>query len=191
LVLLEKATGKMNFLTFLANVGVYSFPVILIGVPLYAHLKGVPVYETFIKGAEEGLRAALDTLPYLVAIYVGISCFRGSGALELASRVFGFLLKPLGLPADVIPLIVIRPISGSGALALTGDLLRTYGPDSSMGLLASILQGATDTSFFVVTVYFGAAGIKKTRHALAACLFGDLCGFIAALLIWRALCGRP
>mgnify|MGYP000875206009 FL=1 len=177
----------MSFLTFLAKMGVYSFPIILIGVPLYAHLKGVPVYETFIKGAEEGLRVALDTLPYLVAIFVGISCFRGSGALELVSKAFGFLLKPLGLPVDVIPLVVIRPISGSGALALTGDILRTYGPDSSMGLLASILQGATDTSFFVVTVYFGAAGIKKTRHALGACLFGDLCGFITAFLIWRAM----
>lgn len=177
---------KMSFMSFLAQVGVYSFPVILLGVPLYAYFKGVPVYETFIKGAEEGFRVALDTLPYLVAIYVAISCFRGSGALDLASRMFGFVLKPLGLPADMIPLVVIRPISGSGALALTGDLLRTYGPDSAMGLLASILQGATDTSFFVVTVYFGAAGINKTRHALLACLFGDLCGFIAAFLIWRA-----
>jgi spore maturation protein B len=177
----------MNFLTFLAKVGVYSFPVILMGVPLYAHLRGVPVYDAFIKGAEEGLKVAIGTLPYLVAIYVGISCLRGSGALELVSRAFGFLLRPLGLPVDVIPLIVIRPISGSGALALTGDILRTYGPDSNMGLLASILQGATDTSFFVVTVYFGAAGIRKTRHALAACLFGDLCGFIAAILVWRAL----
>ncbi len=177
----------MSLLNVLARVGIYSFPVLLVGVPIYAALKKVPVYETFIKGAEEGFKVALGTLPYLVAIYVAISCFRGSGALELVSKLIGSVLRPLNLPADMLPLIVIRPISGSGALALTGDLLRTYGPDTPMGLLASILQGATDTSFFVVTVYFGAAGVRKTRHALVACLIGDLCGFVAAFLVWRAL----
>ena len=171
----------------LAQIGVYSFPVLMVAVPLYAWFRGVPVYETFVKGAQDGLRTVLRTLPYLVAIFVGVSCFRGSGALGILSDQLGVVLGPLGIPADMLPLLVIRPISGSGALALTGDLLQHYGPDSPHGLLASILQGATDTTFFVITVYFGAVEIKKTRHALGACLFGDLCGFVAGFLIWKSL----
>ncbi len=172
---------------FLANLGVYAFPIILIGVPLYAWAKGVRVYETFVSGAEEGLKVILGTLPYLVAIFVGISCFRGSGALDLVSKYLSKLLSPLGIPTDVLPLIITRPISGSGALAVTGDILRTHGPDTSIGLLASIFQGATDTTFYVVTLYFGSVGIRKSKHALAACLVGDLFGFLTGFIIWKSM----
>ncbi len=171
----------------LARIGVYSFPMLLVGVPVYAWYKGVYVYETFVEGAEEGLKIVVTTLPYLVAIFVGVSCLRGSGALDVISRFLAVTLKPLGIPADILPLVVIRPISGSGALAITGELLRHYGPDSSFGILASILQGATDTSFYVVTVYFGAAKIRKSGHALLACLIGDICGFMAGFFAWRML----
>lgn len=174
-------------MALLGGLGSYLFPVILLGVPLYASLKGVSVYEVFVKGAEEGFRIALGTLPYLVAIFTAISCFRGSGALDYMARGFTVILKPLGVPADLVPLILIRPISGSGALALTGDLLRTYGPDSRTGLLASILQGATDTTFYVVTLYFGSVGVRRTRRALLSCLVGDACGFIVGFLIWKTL----
>jgi spore maturation protein B len=172
---------------FLARLGVYAFPVLLIGVPLYAWAKGVRVYETFVKGAEEGLKIVIGTLPYLVAIFVGISCFRGSGALELAARYLSRVLKPLGIPTDVLPLIITRPISGSGALAVTGDILRIHGPDTPTGLLASIFQGATDTTFYVVTLYFGSVGIRKSKHALAACLIGDLFGFLTGFIIWKMM----
>ncbi|MGE5580337.1 MAG: spore maturation protein [Bacillota bacterium] len=171
----------------LTAIGTYVFPALLLLVPVYAYLKRVPVYETFVEGAEEGLKMAVSVIPYIVAIFVGIACLRGSGALDYLSGALGFVLKPLGVPADIIPLIVVRPVSGSGALAVTGELLRTHGPDSSMGILASILQGATDTTFYVVTLYFGSVRIAKTRRALASCLIGDACGFIAGFLIWRAL----
>ncbi|MGI6660875.1 MAG: spore maturation protein [Bacillota bacterium] len=172
---------------FLANLGMYVFPIILIGVPLYAWVKGVPVYETFVKGAEEGLQVIIGTLPYLLAIFVGISCFRGSGALQLVSKHMGRLLKPWGIPTEVLPIIVTRPISGSGSLGVTGEILRVHGPDTSLGLLASILQGATDTSFYVVTIYFGSVGIRKTRHALPACLIGDIFGFLTGFIIWKLM----
>ncbi|QUL99540.1 MAG: spore maturation protein [Candidatus Fermentithermobacillus carboniphilus] len=174
-------------MVFLAKIGVYAFPVVLLVVPMYAWFKGVRVYETFVKGAEEGFQIVLSILPYLVAIFVAISCLRGSGGLDLLSRALGVVLKPLGIPPDILPLLITRPISGSGALAVTGDLLKTYGPDSPMGLLASILQGATDTTFYVVTLYFGSVGVRKTRHALAACLIGDFFGFLTGFLIWRRL----
>ncbi len=172
---------------FLANLGLYVFPAILVGVPLYAWIKGIRVYETFVQGAEEGLKAVTGTLPYLVAIFIGISCFRGSGALEIISKFLSWFLKPLGIPADIFPLVITRPISGSGALAVTSDILRIHGPDTSMGLLASILQGATDTTFYVVTLYFGSVGIQKTKHALPACLIGDLFGFITGFIVWKLM----
>ncbi|MGI6663516.1 MAG: spore maturation protein [Bacillota bacterium] len=171
----------------LSYVGTYAFPVILLGVPLYAASKGVKVYETFVKGAEEGFKIALGTLPYLVAVFAAISCFRGSGALDLFASSLGSVLTPLGVPLDMVPLLLIRPVSGSGALALTGDLLRRYGPDSSMGILASILQGATDTTFYVVTLYFGSVREKRTGQVLASCLIGDACGFLAGFLVWRLI----
>lgn len=175
--------------SFLAGIGSYVFPALLFGVPLYAYSKGVAVYETFVRGAEEGLKIVLGTLPYLVAIFVAVSCFRGSGALDFTSRCLAVILKPLDLPADIIPLVTVRTISGSGALAITGDILRTYGPDSPVGLLASVLQGATDTTFYVVTLYFGSVGVRRTRRALVSCLIGDACGFVVAFLVWRLMLG--
>lgn len=172
-------------MAILSAIGTYAFPAILFGVPLYAAFKGVKVYETFVRGAEEGFKIAVSTLPYLVAIFAAISCFRGSGGLDILSSALGAVLRPLGIPADVVPLLLIRPISGSGALALTGDLLRQYGADTPIGVLVSILQGATDTTFYVVTLYFGSVGIRKTRHTLLSCLIGDACGFVTGFLIWK------
>jgi len=171
----------------LSAIGTYAFPVILLGVPLYAAAKGVKVYETFVRGAEEGFKIALGTLPYLVAVFAAIACFRGSGALELFASALGNVLSPLGVPLDMVPLLLIRPVSGSGALALTGDLLRRFGPDSPMGILASILQGATDTTFYVVTLYFGSVRERRTGRVLASCLIGDACGFVAGFLVWRLM----
>ncbi len=177
-------------MTLLTKVGLYSFPLILMGVPLYAWLKGVPVYDTFIQGAEEGFKMSIGILPYLITIFVAVSCLRGSGALDLLA---GWVLKLTGsswLPADMLPLVLIRPISGSGALAITGELLTIHGPDSPLGLLASILQGATDTTFYVVSMYFGSVKIKKTKHALWAGLFGDLLGFLTGLYLWKRVIPR-
>lgn len=171
----------------LAALGTYVFPALLLAVPVYAYLKRVPVYETFVEGAAEGLQMVVSVVPYIVAIFVGISCLRGGGALDYLSRAMAFILRPLGVPFDIIPLIVVRPISGSGALAVAGELLRTHGPDSSMGILASILQGATDTTFYVVTLYFGSVKIQRTRRALISCLIGDACGFLAGFMVWKAL----
>ncbi len=174
-------------MSVLAAIGTYVLPALLLVVPVLAYLKGVPVYETFVEGAEDGLKMVVSVLPYIVAIFIGISCLRGGGALDYLSRALAFVLKPLGVPADIIPLIAVRPISGSGALAVTGELLRTFGPDSSMGVLASIIQGATDTTFYVVTLYFGSVKITRTRRVLISCLVGDACGFLAGFAIWKAL----
>lgn len=173
--------------SFLTSIGLFSFPALLALVPLYAWARGLPVYETFVRGASEGLRLTADTLPYLIAIFAAITCFRHSGILEFLQKAAAPLIRATGIPPDVFQLILLRPLSGSGSLAVASELIARYGPDSSLGILASLLQGATDTTFYVVTLYFGVVRINASRRALVASLVGDLCGFTAAYLIWRTM----
>jgi spore maturation protein B len=150
-------------------------------IPLWGYIKKVKVYDTFIEGAEEGLQVAVKIIPYLVAMMVALSVFRASGAMELLAKAVDPLTRRLGFPSEVLPLMIVRPLSGAGALAVTADLLKTHHPDSYIGRLASIMQGSTDTTFYVLTVYFGSVGIRKARYAAAVGLLADAVGFLAAL----------
>lgn len=150
-------------------------------------LRRIPVYETFIHGAEEGFQVAVRIIPYLVAMFVAIKVFRVSGAMELLAHFCAPLLSALGLPPEVLPLALMRPLSGSSALGIATELIKTYGPDSFIGRLASVMQGTTDTTFFVLTVYFGSVGIKKYRHALALGLIADLTGLFLSLLLCKII----
>ncbi len=165
--------------------GSYLIPIMIFFIPVYAWWKGVPVYETFVEGAGEGLKTAVKILPFLTAMLVALHIFRAGGVLDGLAQLLNPLLEPLGIPGEVTPLALMRPLSGSGALGVTADLLHAYGPDSPIGLLASVMQGSTDTTFYVLTVYFGAVGLKQHRHALAAGLTADLAAFIAAALLCR------
>ncbi|MDD2568026.1 MAG: spore maturation protein [Clostridia bacterium] len=165
----------------------YAIPFILIFIPLYAYIKGVPVYESFVAGAAEGLKLAVKILPFLLGMLVAISVFRASGAMAGLAAVLAPVTEFFGIPAEVMPLALMRPLSGSGALAITADLLNAYGADSFIGRLASTIQGSTDTTFYILTVYFGAVGIKKYRHALLVGLCADFISFVTAFLICRAV----
>ncbi len=146
-------------------------------------IKKIKVYDTFTLGAVEGLEIGVKIIPYLVAMLMAINVFRASGALELLLHIISKPLVRLGIPKEVIPLALIRPLSGTGALGVVTDLINQYGPDSFIGRLASTMQGSTETTFYVVTVYFGAVGIKNSRHAILAGLLADLVGFLAAVFI--------
>ncbi|MGB9792065.1 MAG: spore maturation protein [Thermacetogeniaceae bacterium] len=150
-------------------------------------LRRIPIYETFIRGAEEGFQIAVRIIPYLVAMFVAIKVFRVSGAMEFLAHFCAPVLSTLGLPPEVLPLALMRPLSGSSALGIATELIRTYGPDSFVGRLASVMQGTTDTTFFVLTVYFGSVGIKRYRHALALGLIADLTGLILSLLLCKMI----
>ncbi len=163
----------------------YIIPLLLFLIPFYAWCKGVPVYETFVRGAGEGLKLAVRILPYLVAMLVVINIFRASGALQGLAAFLSPVTSFLGIPAEVVPLALMRPLSGSGALGISADLINTYGPDSFIGRLASVMQGSTDTTFYILTVYFGSVGLKRYRHALAAGLLADTVSFIAAACLCR------
>lgn len=165
----------------------WMVPALLVLIPLYGAWKGVPVYDAFVEGAAQGLEVSLRILPYLVAIMVALAALRTSGLLEAVQDLLGPLLDRWGVPADVLPLVLIRPLSGSGALAVTTDLLRRHGPDSPAGLLASVLQGSTDTTFYVLSLYLGSVGVRHPRYALGVCLFGDAIAFLAGVLLWRML----
>ncbi len=162
-------------------------PLLLLVIPIAGILRRVRVYDAFVGGAKEGFNVAVRIIPYLVAMLVAIGMFRASGAMTLLARAIEPATRLVGMPAEALPAALLRPLSGSGTLALVSDLMKTHGPDSFVGRLASTLYGSTETTFYVLAVYFGAVGIRRTRHAVAAGLLGDLAGVAAALLFCRLL----
>jgi spore maturation protein SpmB len=162
---------------------------LLVGIPAYGWLKGVKVYEAFVEGAKEGFSVAVRIIPFLVAILAAVGAFRGAGAMDAVASVLGPFTSRIGLPPEVLPMAVVRPLSGSGSLGLLGNIFATpgLGPDSYAGKLGSILQGSTETTFYVLSVYCGSVGIVRYRHALVAGLLADFTGLTASVIIARAL----
>lgn len=170
----------------IAEISRWAIPMLLLLIPLLAYLRKVPVYESFVAGAEEGFKTGVRILPFLIGMLVAIRVFIDSGALEMVSHWLQPLFTILGLDpnfSDIIPLAIMRPLSGSGALGVATQLIDHHGPDSYIGRLASTLQGSTDTTFFVLTVYFGSVGIKKYRYALKLGLLADVVGLLASIWI--------
>lgn len=170
----------------------WIIPGLMIGFLSLGMWKRVPVYECFIDGAKDGFNVALRIIPYLVAILVAVSMFRNSGALELLITPLGAITNLVGLPADALPMALLRPLSGSGAYGIMASIINdpAIGPDSYTGYLVSTFQGSTETTFYVIAVYFGAVQIKRMRYALIPALCADFAGIAAAVLIVAALYGR-
>mgnify|MGYP001811904257 FL=1 len=152
-------------------------------------IRRVPIYEVFVEGAKDGFQVAIRIIPYLVAILVAVGMFRSSGAMEMVIGPLGALTKLVGLPAEALPMALLRPLSGSGAYGYLSAIIQdpAIGPDSYTGFLVSTLQGSTETTFYVLAVYFGAVQIKRIRHALAAGLTADFAGIVAAVFICTLL----
>lgn len=165
----------------------WAIPVILLVVPLVATLRGVKVYETFVDGAEAGFATAIKTIPYLVAMLVAISIFRASGAMEVLVAAISPVLNIVGLPAEVLPHAVMRPLSGGAALGIASDIIKTHGPDSFLGRLVSTMQGSCDTTFYILTLYFGSVGIRKYRYSVILGLVADLTTLMASVFIVRMI----
>ena len=160
---------------------VWTLPALLLGIFMLGLGRGVGAYDAMIEGGREALDVALRIVPYLVAILVAVAMFRASGALGILVGFIDPLTSAIGVPAEVLPMALMRPLSGSGALGLMSEILTVHGPDSFIGLLTSTLMGSTETTFYVLAVYLGAAGVVDGRHALLACLTGDLAGFFGAV----------
>jgi spore maturation protein SpmA len=168
--------------------GVASFwllPLLVGAVAVVGWACRVRVYDALVEGAREGFQVALRILPYLVAVLVGVGMLRASGAIELFVRAMSPLTERILLPAEALPMAVLRPLTGSGALAVMSEVMAEHGPDSGLGYLVSTMQGSTETTFYVLAVYFGAVGIRRTRHALPACLLADAAGLLTAAAVVR------
>ncbi|MBT9173403.1 MAG: Spore maturation protein B [Syntrophomonadaceae bacterium] len=163
----------------------WIIPLFLLTGLVCAYQKKVAVFDTFVDGAKEGFPTFVRLIPFLVAMLVAIGVLRASGALELLLGLLMPLLTVFNIPPEIVPLALMRPLSGSGSLALTTEILQTSGPDSLIGRIASTMQGSTDTTLFVLTLYFGSVGIRQTRHVLPVGLFADLAGFIAAVIVCK------
>lgn len=164
----------------LAKFSDYLIPLLLAGAALYALCRRVDVFSALTTGAGEGLSVVLRILPPLVALLTAVYMLRASGALELLTELLTPVLMFLGIPPETVGLLLIRPVSGSGALAVGSDIMQTYGPDSTIGRTAAVMLGSTETTFYTVAVYYGAAGIRRTRHTIPAALAADITGFLAA-----------
>lgn len=164
-------------------------PALLAGTALVALWRRVDVYGALTAGAGEGLTVLLRIAPALVGLLTAVAMFRASGAMEWLSGLCAPLLEKLGIPPELTPLMLVRPISGSGALAVGSELMQTHGPDSYVGRVAAVMLGSTETTFYTIAVYFGAAGITRTRHTVPAALTADLAGFMASALAVRIFFG--
>ena len=168
---------------------VFVIPAMLVGFPLYGLYKRVPVYEAFVDGAKEGFTVAVRIIPYLVAILFAIGMFRASEAMDFLADALRPVLAPLGFPSEVLPMAIIRPLTGSGSAGVVAEMIQQYGEDSIFVKMAAVMFGSTETTFYVVAVYFGAVNIKKTRHAVPAGLTADIAAMLIAVWVVRLLFG--
>ena len=165
------------------GVSALAIPLVIAIIPTYAYFKKVKVYEVFVEGAKEGFNIGVKIIPFLVAILAVIGVFRATGAMELLVQILGPITEKVGMPAEMLTMAITRPLSGSGALGVMTDLINTHGADSFIGQMASTMMGSTETTFYVLAVYFGSVGIKNERHAVPAALLADLTGIIATVFI--------
>ena len=168
---------------------VFVIPLIVVGFPLYGLFKRVPVYESFVEGAKEGFQVAVRIIPYLVAILFAIGMFRASGAMDFMVAALQPVLSLIGFPGEVLPMAIVRPLTGSGSAGLVADMISQYGEDSILVKMAAVMFGSTETTFYVIAVYFGAVNIKKTRHAVPAGLTADFAAMLIAVWTVRLLFG--
>ena len=173
----------------LARLSDYLIPLLLAGAAVYALGRRVDVFSALTTGAGEGLRIVLRILPPLVALLTAVYMLRASGALEVLTRGLAPALAFLGIPPETAILMVVRPVSGSGALAAASDIIGAYGPDSRIGRTAAVMLGSTETTFYVLAVYFGACGVRRSRWAIPAAIAADLTGFLVAAALVRWIWG--
>ena len=164
-------------------ISLWAIPVLLVGIPLIGMMRRIKVYDVFIEGAKEGFQVAVRIIPFLVGILVAIGMFRASGAMDMLTNALRPMLSATRFPPEIFPLVILRTLSGSGSLALTTDIVKQFGPDSFIGRTAATIYGGSETTFYVLAVYFGAVGVKRTRHPIPSALVGDLVAAIVAVTV--------
>lgn len=169
--------------------GGWMLPTLVAALMLYGWVRGVRVYDSLAEGAKQGFQVAIRIIPYLVAILVVIGMFRASGGIDLIAGIIAPVTALIGMPPEVLPMALIRPLSGQGAFGVLAETMTAYGPDSLIGYMVSTFQGSTETTFYTLAVYYGAIGIRETRHTVPACLMADIAGILAAVFIVNLMFG--
>jgi spore maturation protein B len=175
------------FRTLINAVAVLAIPLVLVLFLGWGLVKKVKVYEVFVEGAKDGFNVAVRIIPYLVAMLMAIGIFRASGAMELLTDLLAPVTMLIGMPPETLPMALMRPLSGSGSLGIMTELMSVHGPDSLIGVLASTMYGSSETTFYVLAVYFGSVNIRNTRHAVPTGLIADIAGMLAAVWIVNLL----
>ncbi len=187
--LLSGKSGGSAVVEIIRAIAVLAIPLLIAGFVLYGAIKKVKLYEVFVEGAKEGFTIAVRIIPYLVAMLVAIGIFRASGGMDLLATIVSPITNLIGMPAEVLPMALMRPLSGSASIGIMAELMSHYGPDSFIGVLSSTILGSTETTFYVLALYFGAINIRRTRHAVIAGVSADIAGILAALFIVRLIFG--
>ncbi len=167
----------------MANFGMLIIPIIIGTILIFGLMKKVPVFDTFMDGAKQGLKSSVSIVVPLVGLITAVSMIKVSGALDVFTSLFKPIAEFIGFPEQLLPLMLLRPVSGSGALALTDNLFSTYGVDSFIGRVGAVMMGSTETTFYAMAIYFGCIGIKKTRHTVPAAVAADITGYIISILM--------
>lgn len=175
-----------DFANQISNLIFLSF---VVGIPLYAVIKKINVFDAFVTGAKQGFEISVSIIPYLIAMMIAIGMLRASGFFELAYSFLAPMFKSIGMPPELLPLALIRPFSGSAATGVMAELIHQYGGNSYIAKAAATMMGSTETTFYVIAVYFGAVGIRRTRHAIPAGLLADLTGIIVSVAVCHYLFG--
>ena len=170
-------------------ISIWAIPFMIIFIVTCGYIKKVKVYEAFTDGAKEGFTTAVTIIPFLVAMLVGIGIFRASGAMDFLIKLLSPVTNLLGIPPEILPMALMRPLSGGGAQGMMTEIFSTHGPDSYISRVAATMMGATETTFYVLTVYFGSIAVKNTRHSLPAGLLADLAGVITSIIVVRVILG--
>ena len=163
----------------------YFIPFIVIVIIIYGMYKKVDIFEVFLDGVKEGIKSSINLFPTIFAMIISINVFIGSGIITSISNILNNLLKSIGFPFELLPLAILRPISGSSSLVILNDILNNFGPDSFIGRVASVMQGSTDTTIYIISMYFGSVGIKKIKYSLIVGLLADLISIILSIIIVR------
>ena len=170
-------------------ISILAVPLMLCGIIGYGLHKRVNVYETFIDGATDGIKSMFKIIAPIIGLMVSVSVFRASGLLDIIGNLVSPITNLIRMPGDVLPLALLRSVSGSGSLAIANDIIQTSGPDSLSGRIASVMMGSSETTFYTLAIYFGSVGIKRIRHTLKSALLSDLAGIIASVIVVQMLLG--
>jgi spore maturation protein SpmB len=184
-----QSTSRSTLVNLVEAVSYLAIPFLMAFFPLYGALSRVKVYEEFVEGAKEGFQVSIRIIPYLVAIIASVAMFRAAGGINIITRFLGPALNAIQFPTELLPLVLMRPLSGSGANGLFAELVQAHGPDSLLTRMGASIMGSTETTFYVVAVYFGSVAIRRTRHAVPAGLVADLAGVTASIIICRLVFG--